>query len=96
MSRKSWLDENAETTVIDDYAKDMESFVAAMADGRIDAGELAAQEKKLVALMKEVEPTLDDAVHEQVTRLLCEMSAFSTMQTLHAIWEARPKTAFRG
>lgn len=96
MKRMSWLDDNAQTTVIDDRAKNMETFVNAMADGRIDDQELASQEKRLVELMKKVEPTLDDAAHEQVTQLLCEMSAFSTMQTLHAIWESRPKTTFRG
>lgn len=92
MARTSWLDENAQTTVIDDRAKEMETFVSAMADGKIDDSELAAQEKRLVDLMKKVEPALDDAAHQQVTELLCEMSAFSTMQTLHAIWESRPKT----
>ena len=96
MARTSWLDEKAETTVIDDYAKNMETFVDAMADGRIDDNELASQEQRLVELMKEVEPTLDDDTHAQMTQLLCEMSAFSTMQTLHAIWEARPKSTFQG
>ena len=96
MARMSWLDEKAETTVIDDYAKNMESFVDAMADGRIDDNELASQEQRLVELMKQVEPTLDDDTHAQMTQLLCEMSAFSTMQTLHAIWESRPKSTFRG
>ena len=96
MARTSWLDEKSETTVIDDYAKNMETFVDAMADGRIDDNELAAQEQRLVALMKKVEPSLDDSTHEQMTQLLCEMSAFSTMQTLHAIWESRPKSTFRG
>ncbi len=96
MKRNSWLDENAKSTVIDDRTKNMETFVSAMADGRIDDRELASQEKRLVELMKKVEPTLDDAAHEQVTLLLCEMSAFSTMQTLHAIWESRPKSTFRG
>ena len=96
MARVSWLDENAQTTVIDDRAQSMESFVAAMADGHIDANELAVQEARLVEVMKKVEPMLDDATHENVTELLTEMSAFSTMQTLNAIWEARPKTQFQG
>ena len=96
MARMNWLDENSETTLIDDYAKNMESFVDAMADGKIDADELQSQEGRLVEMMKAVEPTLDDDTHQKVTQLLCEMSAFSTMQTLHAIWEARPKTQFRG
>ncbi len=96
MARMNWLDEKAETTLIDDYVKNMESFVDAMADGRIDDQELTNQESRLVELMKQVEPTLDDETHQKMTELLCEMSAFSTMMTLHSIWEARPKTSFRG
>ena len=96
MARVNWLDENAQTTVIDDRAQSMESFIAAMADGHIDADELAAQEQRLVEIMKKVEPMLDDATHQSVTELLTEMSAFSTMQTLNAIWEARPRTQFQG
>ena len=96
MARVNWLDEKAQTTVIDDRAQSMESFVAAMADGHIDASELAAQESRLVEVMKKVEPMLDDAVHESMTELPPEMSAFSIMQTLNAIWEARPKTKFQG
>jgi hypothetical protein len=92
----NWLDENSATTLIDDYARNMEVFVAAMADGRIDDAELEQQESRLVKLMKEVEPTLDDSAHEKMTQLLCEMSAYSTMSTLHAIWQARPKSTFRG
>lgn len=96
MARRSWLDAKAETTMIDDYAKNMESFVDAMADGRIDENELENQQQRLVELMKQVEPTLDDDTHQQITQLLCEMSALSTMQTLHALWESRPKSTFRG
>ncbi len=96
MPRMNWLDEDSATTLIDDYARNMEVFMDAMADGRIDDDELEKQETRLVDLMKEVEPTLDDATHEKMTRLLCEMSAFSTMSTLHAIWQARPKSTFRG
>lgn len=96
MARKSWLDEDAQTPRIDEYACELESFVAAMADGRIDDEELRAQEGRVVALMQEIEPQLDDPLHERLTQLLCEVSAYSTMQTLRTLYEARPKTQFRG
>jgi hypothetical protein len=96
MSRKSWLDEDMQTTMIDDYSRNLETFVNAIADGRIDDKELAAQEKRVVDLMKKIEPKLDDALHGEVTKLLGEISAFSTMQTLHGLWQERPKTTFRG
>ena len=59
-----------------------------MADGKIDAEELKAQEaRRVAALMKTVEPELDDKLHEQVTHLLCELSAYNIMHTLHQLVE---------
>ena len=95
-TRQSWLDDKAETSLIDGYVQKLGSFVDAMADGRIDDAELAAQEKRLTTLMKEVEPALSDAQHAQVTKLLCELSAYNIMQTLNSLQNARPKTTFRG
>jgi hypothetical protein len=96
MSRKSWLDDEMQTTLIDDYSRNLESFINAIADGRIDDRELASQEKRVVDLMKSIEPKLDDALHGEMTKLLGELSAYNTMQTLHGLSQERPKTKFRG
>jgi hypothetical protein len=94
-ARVSWLDDKG-TPLIDDYARQLESFLKTMADGKVDEGELKAQEKRLVALMKEVEPQLSDELHAKVTQLLCELTAFDLMQTFYTLQQARPKTRFRG
>jgi hypothetical protein len=96
MARQSWLDDETQTPLIDDYARQLSSFLDAMADGRIDEDEVQAQEQRVVKLLKEVEPQLDDGLHAKVTQLLCELSAYSTMQILHELHAARPKTQFRG
>jgi hypothetical protein len=96
MARKSWLDDEGQTTVIDDYAQKLTTFMNAMADGKIDGGGVTAHEKRLVDLMKKVEPKLDDKLHAEVTELLCELSAFNVMQLLHDLGQQRPKTKFRG
>jgi len=49
-----------------------------------------------VALMKEVEPLLSPEAHEKVTQLLCEVTAYDLMNTLHMAHASRPKTKFRG
>ena len=95
-ARSSWLDDTLQAPLIEQYARQLDSFLETMADGRVDTSEIQAQEARLVALMREVEPQLDDALHEKVTRLLCELTAYDLMQMLHAMQEARPKTAFRG
>ena len=58
--------------------------------------ELKAQETRLTTLMKAVEPLLDDALHAKVTELLCELTAYDLMQTLHEMQKTRHKTVFRG
>ena len=94
--RTDWLDETTQAPLIGQYAERLGTFLEAMADGRIEPKELKAQEARVVALMKSVEPKLDDALHEEVTHLLCELSAYNIMQTLHGLVESAPKTKFRG
>lgn len=95
-TRTDWMDATTETPLIGQYAERLGTFLEAMADGRIEAHELKAQEKRLTALMKSIEPKLDDALHEEVTHLLCELSAYNIMHTLHQLVESGPKTRFRG
>jgi hypothetical protein len=94
--RLSWFDEKSHHLLIEDHARKLDSFLQAMADGKIDDGELHAQEERVYALMKEIEPKLDDDLYEKVTRLLCELVAYDQMQMVHTLQEARPKGVFRG
>ena len=96
MVRSTWLDEDTQEVKIDDYARQLTSFIDALADGRVDDAELEAQEKRVVESMRDVEPHLDDELHAKVTKLLCELSAFNIMQLMHTVERARSKTTFRG
>ena len=95
-ARTNWLDETTDEPLIGQYAERLGTFIEAMADGRIEPQELADQEARVVALMKSVEPRLDGALHEEVTKLLCELSAYNIMHTLHQLVETAPKSKFRG
>lgn len=94
--KQSWLDDKAQTPLIDTYVQKLTTFVDAMADGKVEDKELQAQEQRLTTLMKEVEPTLSDAQHAQVTKLLCELTAYNIMQTLNSLGKARPHAVFHG
>ena len=94
--RTRWLDAKSDAPLLKKYAQQMQSFVKAMADGVIEAKEVKEQEQTLVKLMKEVEPKLDDELHEKVTRLLCEVTVYDMMQMMLAMHEARPAARFRG
>ncbi len=94
--RQSWLDDDLQTPLIDKQVQKLATFVEALADGRVDDAELRAQEQRLAAVMKEVEPLLNDDQHVQVTKLLCELTAYNVMQTLNTLQAARPHASFHG
>ena len=95
MARRSWIDKNTNDVLIDDYAKQLGSFLETFEDGVVEAKELEAQEDRVVTLMKEIEPKLDDELHEQMTKLLCELSAFDIMAYTFELQQARAKAVWR-
>lgn len=94
--RTPWFDDASEAPLLAEYARKLDSFLDAVADGRIETSELEEQERRLVALMKEVEPLLPPEVHEKVTQLLCEVTAYDLMNAFHMAGKSRPITRFRG
>lgn len=88
MARVSWINDES-TPDLDAHVAQLDHFTQSLADGVIDAKELATQETNLVSAMKAVEGSLDDATHAKVTRLLAELTAYSVMRTLHEMAHAR-------
>ena len=95
-SKTPWFDDLSDTPLIAEYARKLDSFRDAIADSVVETKELAEQEKRVVALMKEIEPLLSTEAHEKVTRLLCEVTAYDLMHALHMAGHARPRATFRG
>jgi hypothetical protein len=91
-----WVDDASDAPMLAEYARKLDSFLDAVADGRIDSKELDTQEKRVVNLMKQVEPHLSAEAHELVTQLLCEVTAYDLMNAMHMAGKARPMTKFRG
>jgi flagellar motor protein MotB len=94
--RASWLDADSGEPMIHRYTERLNTFLEAMADGKVEAKELEEQEERLVTLLKEIEPKLGDELHGEVTELLCELTAYNIMHTMFEVAEAQPRTKFRG
>ena len=94
MARASWFDEKSEYPIIHDQVQKLQTFTDALADGVVEQRELAAQEQRLVAAMKQLEPALSDELHEKVTRVLVETSAYNIMRLLHELQAERARAAF--
>jgi hypothetical protein len=94
MARTSWFDEKAEYPVIQQEVNKLKSFTDAMADGIVEKKELDAQEGRLVAAMRRLEPELNDDLHDKVTAVMIEMSAYNIMRLLHELHAERARVAF--
>ena len=94
MARISWFDDKAEQPMIQERVEKLKSFTDALADGVISKQELAAQESRLTAALKGLEPELNDELHGKVSAVLVELSAYNVMRTLHELQSERARMAF--
>jgi len=95
-SKTPWFDAASDSPLLAEYARKLDSFLDVVADGRVDAKELEEQEKRVVTLMKQVEPLLTPEAHAKVTELLCEVTAYDLMNTFHMAGKVRPRVKFQG
>jgi hypothetical protein len=94
--KANWFDEGSSASLITEKAQRLDSFMKAIADGKVTDDEVRSQEERVVRLMKEIEPQLEPKLHDRVTQLLCEVTAYDLMQALNMMQSARPATKFRG
>jgi len=94
--RSTWVDEEADLPLITERARQLDSFLDAIADGKVTDAEVKAQEARVIELLKEIEPQLGPELHARVTDLLCELSAYDMMQVLNIMQHSRPLSKFRG
>ncbi len=95
MPRSSWFEEKSEVPLIQEQVSKLDSFTSALADGVVTKQELAGQEQRLVAAMKQLEPMLNDQQHAEVTRTLVELTAYNIMRLLHELHAERARMAFK-
>lgn len=87
MARKPWFDPHAGELLFAQYAERMDSFQEALADGLVTVEEVRAQHDRVVALLRVVEPLIDDVVHEKLTEALFEMAVLYGLQSIHLAQE---------
>jgi hypothetical protein len=94
VARTSWFDDKAEHPAIQEQLEKLESFTSALAVGVITESELNDQEQRLVAAMKELEPELQDELHEKVTSVLVELTGYNIMRLLRELHAERARAVF--
>jgi hypothetical protein len=94
MAKTSWFDDKAEHPILQERATKLDSFTSALADGLVSKREVDGQEQRLVTAMRALEPELNDTLHEKVTTVLVELSAYNVMRLLHELQAERARMAF--
>jgi hypothetical protein len=94
MATTGWFDERAEHPTLHERVEKLESYTSALADGVVDKQELYAQEQRLATAMKSLEPKLSAELHEHVTSVLIELTAYNVMRLLHELQTERARVAF--
>jgi hypothetical protein len=94
MARANWIDDDNHPD-LDAHVGQLEHFASAIADGKVDEAELATQVENLKAAMRAVESSLSDDQHAKVTKLLAEVAAYTVMQMMHDMAQAKVQRAVK-
>ena len=94
MARANWIDDDNHPD-LDAHVSQLEHFAQAIADGVVEASELATQEQNVISAMQAVEGTLSDEQHAKVTKLLAEVAAYTVMQMMHDMAQAKVQRAVK-
>jgi hypothetical protein len=94
MARANWIDDDNHPD-LDAHVGQLEHFANAIGDGTVDADELSKQEENLCAAMRAVEAELNDEQHAKVTKLLAELAAYTVMQMMHDLAQAKVQRAIK-
>jgi hypothetical protein len=94
MARASWINDD-DIPALNAHVEQLEHFTQSIADGVVDGDELARQEQNLISAMRAVEKDLSDDQHAKVTALLAEAVAYTMMQVLHDLTQARVRQAIK-
>lgn len=79
MPRRAWFEESGSMPLSESVER-LESWQKAIEDGVIEPHEVSEQIERIMGLLRTLEPLLDDAQHELVTRVLEEWAVLQAMQ----------------
>ena len=82
MARSSWFDSVSGLPQFERYVEQMDSWQEAIADGTVELGELERQAQHVTDLLRNLEASLSDELHEAITQLLLELAVYYNMERL--------------
>ncbi len=93
MTRTGWFTNDNENHLFQESVERMESWQRAIADGVITQEELQEHLECTSALLRRLEPQLNDELHALVTEILLEMAVLNAMQST-LLWQEQSSHLF--
>lgn len=81
--RDGWFDGRGFDLLREQFLDHHEGWKRYIADGQITADEILEQENRIITMLSELEPTIDDDLHKRFTALLLEYEVLVNMALLH-------------
>ncbi|MCA9791633.1 MAG: hypothetical protein KC910_07545 [Candidatus Eremiobacteraeota bacterium] len=83
MSRDGWFDGKGFDLHRDEFLEHHAGWQKYIEDGEITADEILEQETRIVEMLRDIEPTLDDKTHAVLTKTLLEYEVLVNMALIH-------------
>lgn len=83
MSRDGWFDGQGLDLLREEFLDSHEGWKKYIEDGQITALEILEQENRIVSMLTELEPSIDDEIHQRLTAVLLEYEVLVNMALIH-------------
>ncbi len=83
MSRDGWFDGQGLDLLREEFLDSHDGWKKYIEDGQITALEILEQENRIVSMLTELEPSIDDETHKKLTDVLLEYEVLVNMALIH-------------
>jgi len=81
MGKNLWFDPASNQLLFSRYLTQMDSWQQALADGVVEASEVAAQAERVSDMLRALEPKLSVELHAELTNIFYEWAVLQAMMT---------------
>ena len=81
--RDGWFDGRGLDLLRENFLDDHEGWKKYIEDSQITAEEILEQENRIISMLRDLEPTIDDALHKRLTEVLLEYEVLVNMALIH-------------
>lgn len=81
--RDGWFDGRGLDLLREQFLDEHEAWKKYIEDSQITAEEILEQENRIIGMLRELEPTIEDDLHKRLTEVLLEYEVLVNMALIH-------------